>query len=161
MGKEATCEERVKENLQGRLEELRLLYGSIGDGEEWTAEECDTAEGLGIDIASCSDQEGLEEAVYTARSEYGLCFDYVAPKTFNDQEEGFFQYSLSTGGPGDEFRFFVNPDMSCHRIEYWFLDWHDGASRRLHGDDKELLLQVWSDFEETGTAQMKMEEVTA
>jgi len=151
-----SCEDRVKVELDSRLEDLRLLYGEIPD--DWDKDYCETAEGIGIEIAECSELSELEEAIWTARSEYGLCFDYVAPDTFGDQEEGFFCYQLSTGGPGDEFRFFVNPDLSCHRIEYWFLDWSDGASRRLHGADKELLLDIWAEFEETGTAQIKMDE---
>lgn len=150
-----SCESKVKDHLDSRLEDLRLLYG---DMVCWSEDELETAEGLGIDTSGYSEQGDLEEAVYTARNEYGLCFDYVAPETFDDQDEGYFRYQLSTGGPGDEFRFFVNPDMICHRIEYWFLDWNDGAIRRLHGEDKELLLQVWQDFEETGTAKMKLDE---
>ena len=57
----------------------------------------------------------------------GLGFDYVEPNTFTDQKEGYWRWQRSWGGPGDEFRIFVNPDKSVHRIEYWDVDWGDGA----------------------------------
>ena len=57
----------------------------------------------------------------------GLSFDYVAPHTFKDQTEGYWRWQFSWGGPGDELRAFVNRDDSIHRLEYWYLDWFDGA----------------------------------
>ena len=57
----------------------------------------------------------------------GLSFDYVAPHTFTDQAEGYWRWQFSWGGPGDELRAFVNRDDSIHRLEYWYLDWFDGA----------------------------------
>lgn len=116
------CEERIESHLQGRLEDLRRIW------KAW----CDGAEG---------DDERL--------CDYGLCFDYVAPNTFNDQKEAYFRYQLSWGGPSDEFRFFANPDLSCHRIEYWFLDWFDGAHRVLSGDDEAFITELWQWFSET------------
>ena len=75
----------------------------------------------------------------------GLCFDYVDPDTFTDQKEGYWRWQLSWGGPGDEFRIYINPDKSVHRIEYWYLDWFDGAKveldEKLHGD-------AWSHLEQ-------------
>jgi len=73
----------------------------------------------------------------------GLCFDYVEPKTWDDQLEGYWRWQLSWGGPGDEFRIYINPDKSVHRIEYWYLDWYDGAhvtlSPETHSDAWQLL----------------------
>ena len=73
----------------------------------------------------------------------GLCFDYVDPKTFPDQLEGYWRWQLSWGGPSDEFRIYINPDKSVHRIEYWYMDWYDGAhvtlSPETHSDTWGLL----------------------
>jgi len=73
----------------------------------------------------------------------GLCFDYVEPETFNDQREGYWRWQLSWGGPSDEFRIYINPDKSVHRIEYWYMDWYDGAhvtlSPETHSDAWQLL----------------------
>ncbi len=87
-----------------------------------------------------------EEEPTESLGEYGLAFDYVASGTFTDQEEGYFRYQISWGGPSDEFRFFTDIKGHCHRIEYWFLDWFDGASIALKNDDKELLREIFEKF---------------
>ena len=58
----------------------------------------------------------------------GLSFDYVPPHTFDKQPEGYWRWQFSWGGPSDELRGYVNEDKELHRLEYWFLDWFDGAS---------------------------------
>jgi hypothetical protein len=123
-----TCESRIDEHLADRLDDLRRLQAAWCDGTE------------------TDDGESF--------AEYGLCFDYVAPDTFTDQKEAYFRYQISWGGPSDEFRFFVNPDLSCHCIEYWFLDWFDGANRVLSGDDEQLLLTIWQWFRDCGAASL-------
>ena len=118
--REKTCEERVEDRLGGRLDDLRELLNAEDNETDELGSLCD----------------------------YGLSVDYVAPGTFNDQREGYVRYQLSWGGPSDEFRFFVNPDGSVHRVEYWFLDWFDGAPITLIMDDEQLLLDIyeWGDF---------------
>lgn len=120
------CKERIERHFQSRLDDLRKLWDNYTNGT--------TDEELG-DL-----------------HDYGLSFDYVAPGTFNDQRESYFRYQLSWGGPSDEFRFFVNPDLSCHRIEYWFLDWFDGAHRVCKGDALVIFQELWEWFRETETA---------
>ena len=71
-------------------------------------------------------QEDLKDPEYEA-----LGFDYVAPHTFNDQAEGFWRWQFSWGGPSDELRAFVNENKEIHRLEYWFMDWMDGAKLEL------------------------------
>ena len=61
-------------------------------------------------------------------SEYGLCFDKVEPNTFQGQKLGYWRWQLSWGGPSDEFRIFVDEDKNIYKIEYWYMDWFDGAS---------------------------------
>ena len=122
-----TCETRIDGYFRSRLDDLTRLWTAYCIGDEDAGE-------LGT------------------LCEYGLCFDYVAPGTFDDQKEAYFRYQLSWGGPSDEFRFFVNPDLSCHRIEYWFLDWFDGAHRVLSGDAEMFLTQIWQWLRDTGTA---------
>ena len=58
----------------------------------------------------------------------GLSFDYVEPHTFTDQLEGYWRWQFSWGGPSDELRAFVNENKEIHRLEYWFMDWMDGAN---------------------------------
>ena len=57
----------------------------------------------------------------------GLAFDYVEPNTFEGQAEGYWRWQFSWGGPSDELRGYVNRDDSIHRLEYWYMDWFDGA----------------------------------
>ena len=96
---------------------------------------------------SCADQvqEHLEDRLKELHTVEGLCFDYVDPNTFNDQREGYWRWQLSWGGPGDEFRIYVNPDKSVHRIEYWYMDWYDGAKVTL---SPETHSDAWSHLED-------------
>ena len=70
-----------------------------------------------------SRQQDLQDPHYEA-----LAFDYVEPHTFDKQPEGYWRWQFSWGGPGDELRGYVNEHKELHRLEYWFLDWFDGAS---------------------------------
>ena len=94
-------------------------------------------------------------------AKYGLGFDYVPRFTFDEQAEGYFRYQLSWGGPSDEFRFFTNPDFICHRVEYWFLDWFDGASRTLSDSDAELLDDLWDWLSGSGTVEHEYRKAQA
>ena len=116
------CEDRIDSELESTIDTIRQLWEAECNGKE------DGVEDLGT------------------LNDYGLCFDYVGPDTFGDQPEGYFRWQLSWGGPSDEFRFFINPDMSCHRIAYHFMDWFDGAKRILTGPDYELIHEIWQDW---------------
>ena len=84
-------------------------------------------------------QEDLKDPEYEA-----LGFDYVAPHTFTDQIEGFWRWQFSWGGPSDELRAYVNEHKQIHRLEYWFLDWGDGAHVLVQKDhDAWGLVQDW------------------
>ena len=39
----------------------------------------------------------------------------------------------------------MNPDKSVHRIEYWYLDWYDGAKVEL---DAQQHSDAWSHLED-------------
>ena len=67
-------------------------------------------------------QEDLQDPEFE-----GLGFDYVEPHTFTDQLEGYWRWQFSWGGPSDELRAYVNEHREIHRLEYWFMDWMDGA----------------------------------
>ena len=135
MTTQKTCEQRVTGELAGRIEDLQELWRAYCEGEEEVE-----------DLGNLCD--------------YGLCFDYVAPGTFEDQDEGYFRYQLSWGGPSDEFRFFVGPDFQPYRVEYWFLDWFDGAYKRLTRNNLDLLLEIFDWFKESGAVQAKFDEAT-
>jgi hypothetical protein len=93
--------------------------------------------------------------------EYGLSFDFVKPNTFDDQPVGYWRYQMSFGGPADEIRYHIDEDevepyvetidgitwverrTRSFKVEYWYLQWWDGASVHLSGDDKELAMWVF------------------
>jgi len=127
-----TCKERVTSHLRSRISDLRKLWKAEREGKE----------------------EGVEDL--GTFNEYGLCFDYVAPGTFKGQRRGYFRYQLSYGGPSDEFRFYTGAEMELDRIEYWFLDWFDGAHRVLKGRDLELLTEIFSFFKDCGSCEAEL-----
>ncbi len=139
MGRQDSCEDRVESHLEDRIEDLRTLWD-----------------------LHCEDSDASDDDLGNMY-EYGLVFDYVAPETFNDQPEGYFRYQLSWGGPGDEFRIYAQRvgeyNFSAYRIEYWFLDWFDGAHRVLEGDNLDFLKEIFTSFfVESGSADHILRE---
>ena len=46
-------------------------------------------------------------------------------------------------------RFYVSgPGFNLHRVEYWFMDWFDGASRTLRGSDLSFMSEIFDWFRE-------------
>lgn len=123
------CKEKVGAALQSRFEDIEKLWNLWKEDSE----------------ASDPDLGNFNE--------YGLAFDYVAPGSFNDQKQGYFRYQISYGGPSEEFRFFTDENFRPYRIEFWYLDWFDGAKQVLRGKKLELLEEIFEDFRETGTVQ--------
>ena len=72
-----------------------------------------------------------------------LSFDYVPPNTFENQKEGYWRWQFSWGGPSDELRGYVNEHAELHRLEYWYLDWGDGASIQVDQD-----AEAWGQMQE-------------
>ena len=50
--------------------------------------------------------------------------DVVDTEAWGWEGPDYVRYQMSGGGPSDELRFYRDG-----KIEYWFLDWFDGASR--------------------------------
>ena len=71
----------------------------------------------------------------------------MTPGTF-DNDAGYWRYQISYGGPSEELRFY-GPD----RVDFVYLNWFDGATRRLNGDDLETAKAMWDDFNECGTIE--------
>jgi len=125
--KTETCDERVERHYRDRIDDIRNLWEAHCEGEE--------------------DRHSDDIGTFW---EYGLDFSCVPMGTFDDMEAPYFRYQLSWGGPGDEFRFFTGPDLIPYKVEYWFLDWFDGARWPVHGEDLELLQEVFDCFNECG-----------
>jgi len=123
------CKDKVRHELRGRIADIRKLWRLYR-----------------------KDPDAYDEELGRF-DEYGLCFDYVPRDTFSDQKRGFFRWQLSWGGPQDEFRFFTDENLDPFEIEYWYLDWFDGAGVKLCGRDHELLAEIFGDFKEMGSVE--------
>jgi len=133
--KQPTCKECVGRQYAGRMHDLAALWAAYQRDPEEEVPELGTLD------------------------DYGLSFDYVAPGTFRDQKRGYWRYQLSTGGPGDEFRFYCDENRRPVRVEYWFLDWFDGARRTVRsGKDFELLCDLFAWFGEAGVVESTWRE---
>ena len=105
-----TCKNKVKEAMFSRLNDIRRLYKA----------EDNQTEDLG--------------SLY----EYGLSLDYVKPKTFPNQNNGYTRYQLSCGGPSEEFRWYNDSS----RVEFWYLDWFDGAYSLVPDKDLGMIKSI-------------------
>lgn len=80
----------------------------------------------------------------------GIAFDYVPSDTFNNRR-GYYRFQLATQDPQEEFRFFCDNENNITSIEFWLVDWGDGAKRTLRTHDLELLQTVFQHFEDDGS----------
>ncbi len=105
------------------------------------------------DLQTLRDAENNETEDLGHLYEYGLSFDYVEADTYEDQPLGYYRYQKSWGGPAEELRFEVDENVEgfdfgygyiqfC-KVEFWFLNWFDGACIELTGDDLELAMWLF------------------
>mgnify|MGYP001607415806 CR=1 FL=1 len=130
MNTQKKCWELVKDKLKSRISDLTKLWALY-----------------------LEDREKSDENLGNMY-EYGLSFDYVAPNTFEKQRRGYFRYQLSWGGPADEFRIYAAYDLKPYTIQYWYMDWFDGAGKILYGKDFKLIAEIFEMFfVDSSTAQ--------
>ncbi len=89
------------------------------------------------DIRTLYNAENQETPELCRLSEYGLFIDQVPAHTFDNQEQGYRRYQISWGGPSEEFRWYTYGKM-----EFWFLDWFDGACVEVTGHDKKIIEDI-------------------
>ena len=124
-----SCADRIAEHMASRIDDIRNLWNEPHSNEDGYAY-----------------KDG-----YEALNEYGLSFEY---RTGADGDPAYFIWLLSTGGPHEEFRFYVNPDYTLYKIEFAFLDWYDGATSPVYDfrtkdkpeSDYNLLKEIWHEF---------------
>jgi hypothetical protein len=129
------CKDLVKNAYNARLHELKQIWKAYTTGEVV--------------------KDGSEEYTEDSFCEYGLSFDYVAPNTFSGQKIGYFRYQLSWGGPSEELRFYVSgPKFNVYKVEFWYLDWFDGAKVTIRkGGNFDFLNEIFNFFDEIGSAE--------
>lgn len=103
-----SCEERLPEQLEGRLADMRSMTG-------W------------YDAWSRSNHSQRQETAEERMQDYPLALTVERKITV--------KLELSYGGPQDYITAEIE-DGRLHDVEYHFLDWFDGAKRTLTGDEK-------------------------
>ena len=80
------------------------------------------------DLNRSTDEE-LSDTKHGKFLSYERCILYRINSTRkNNASIGYWRYQMSWGGPSDEFRIYLDEDNKIYKIEYWYLDWFDGAS---------------------------------
>lgn len=75
---------------------------------------------------SSSVQSDIQEAIQDIDCSYGLCFEYVEA---DEDNEDYFRYQISYGGPSEEIRFYEN------RTEFVYLEWFSGVGFDVSNDE--------------------------
>lgn len=118
-----SCKDRVREAFNSRMSDIRIM---------WDRQQ------LGERISMDSELPPLEE--------YGLSIDYVERGTWSKpgqpKSEPYWRYQLSWGGPSEEFRLY---DSGV--LQFWFLDWFDGAYVIVKGRDAEIIKNIIANAE--------------
>ena len=144
MNREKTLKERMEISYISRTEDLTKLFNHISCDYDYCQinedlEECPTVQDLGHFF------------------EYGLSFDYVEEYTFNEQEEPYFRYQISWGGPSEEYRIFTDDYYNIERVEYWFLDWFEGIHKVL--DEDNIIYDIIEVLKDIGSLRNAQEKV--
>lgn len=138
--KQPSCADRVQAACDNRLSEIRDMF------DVYTGR-----------------QPPHDDITEDSFHEYGLAFDYVAPGTFDEQEEGYWRYQISYGGPSEEIRFYASParrGWHMHRAEFWFLDWFDGAHLVLTGEHRDTAREMFDWFDEIDAVQCEIDKAS-
>lgn len=161
-----TCADRVGNACAQRMRDLRCMLRS---NEVDNATLADFLDGQGIDVPELvnggrglmeretwdAHVETLEQNAAEEFHTYGLSFDFVRLDTFRDQDAEYWRYQMSYGGPSEEIRIY-------HRgfMEFWLLDWNDGARIRLSGDDLATGQRLYDWFDEVGSVESERLKAT-
>ena len=164
--RQPTCADRVQASCDSTLHDIRLMldpklsdYVLIDDGtldtvisvgDEWHRFDSDNFDDETPKTDQAHEQFGddISDTMRDRFNEYALDFSYVASNTFSDQPMGYARYQISLGGPSTEIRFYCDAERKPFRVEYWYLDWFDGASVDITDHPVTELLQSELGFDD-------------
>ena len=147
--------------------ELKLVSENMSFYEKFNDVE-DEQDFIHMLCRECADVEEIKWAIDQYEdlppfNEYGLSFDYVELGTFDDQEEDYFRYQITYGGPSVEIRFYED-----YFIEFVYLNWFCGVGFDVTDEDWAIFVHDYFadiemlDFEtkreETNYYEKKMEQ---
>jgi hypothetical protein len=145
MEQEKKCIDLVAEKFAEQEQEYK-------DARKWYEDFETATEGEQIALKKSSEFQGYDYEYYDDYSSWlynqFLCFDFVAPFTFGeDQKAGYWRLQISWGGPSSEFRIYADENLNICAVEYWYMDWYDGAYVEV-GEDSECF-HICEDFIES------------
>ena len=168
--KQQSCAERLPARLESNTDRLReaLKYWSRDEIEEETCQACEGE----VEICphclcpayDCENPESHEPEF----SDCTVCegTGYITPdigETSEEYEEGILSYDvsievdvcLSTGGPADGYKIYLDQDGDITKIKYYFADWFDYAETTLSGEALDLAESMFGE-----TARMIVSEMS-
>lgn len=82
-----------------------------------------------------NDTEAYDDE-YGNLNEYGLSFDYIPSETFKHQNEGYFTWLLSWGGPSEEIDVHVNDRMKPYKMSFIYKNWGTYGEKAIRKGSK-------------------------
>ena len=124
--KQLSCADLVDQQYQDQENDLKEIKDYFDDFET-------LSEGEQIAKRKASEMAGndyhYQDSFFDYLNDgYFLGWDFVEPFTFEDQKAGYWRLQISWGGPSSEYRIYVDGEKEIRKIEYWYLDWFDGAN---------------------------------
>ena len=124
--KQLSCADLVDQQYQDQENDLKEIKDYFDDFET-------LSEGGQIAKRKASEMGGndyhYQDSFFDYLNDgYFLSWDFVEPFTFgDDQKAGYWRLQISYGGPSSEFRIYADSEKEIRKIEYWYMDWFDGA----------------------------------
>jgi len=147
------CEGRIEDQMAGRLADITLIFAADMAG----VDDFDDDDQIAERLADWSNEAIEELRQLSPLHEYGLAVTYEADEE-NDGQNAHFCWLLSTGGPHEEIRFFVNEAFRLQRVEFVLKDWFDSATGEITGDCLNTLRDLWNNWRDCGLPQHLIEK---
>jgi len=145
--REQEFKEKAWQTWQNVRNDLYILFAcdEADEARKWLKEN------YGEDVKAMTTRQ-VFETLDVYRSEYSYGIDYVEPRTFENQNEGYIRYIFAWGGPACELRFY-----DSGLVEFAYLDWFTGIGFDV--TDDEVVKAVHEYFEDIGLFESLKEEV--
>lgn len=149
------CRERVGKQMHRRMDDIRLLVAADMAGVDDFDDDEQIAERLG----DWDHKDVVELRQLSPLHEYGLALTYEADE-MNDGQNAHFCWLLSTGGPHEEIRFFVNNAFRLQRVEFVLKDWFDVASIEIDNEkgNFDTTQDLWNNWRDCGLPEHLIEQ---
>jgi hypothetical protein len=121
--KQKTCQERIEEEYRRADEYLELMFRAYDDD---------------LDEDDEDDKELLKKIVDEEIDSQSI-YEYAAGSNMKK----LLTSELSGGGPSSHIEAIINEDNVAESAQYVFLDWFDGATRKINEDSAMFRYVEW------------------